>query len=606
MKNNRVSSRRGDPRRHHLRDTLTTTTTTTRLLFAATVSTCLLSVVTAQGTDLGGGIVARTNVQQYANLATDVRDIQQLLAEGGASSSPEALNIYQQGRNADLRPGVKLSLQSLTTSLDPTSTSSSTPAYLTHLFGLADQDTTALSDHTLYADDYVRTQLSSGTAQSTDAIVALQMWMYGTHLLFTGIDTCRKMIAADNPSIFDLGGGGMDEFIALWIGEGQRPGNKNNDGHALYAMTQRAADLYSLAEPEAPANSNIKLLYNEGASALSFPNACTKENDETLGQLWSVAQRIVSQMTVPLMQLLIDALVTRDTEATRLYALAVVPQMAQCRPSTYKRLQERLLDGTATINRVDEIIRDIQSMTDCLGFQCSDLGVHKGGEVPGCQDVSPITPLAEYTPTTAVHPVRTIQYNTVQCSLIHMLFMCVLARACQHAMCFTGMVLLVLYLTLIGCLSLPSLLSSSHLSSLHVYIDIHTHIQTQITQTQTIHSTPRLTWTCCRLNNSLPCSPMNSPRCSISTAKTPPSNTRMTAYTNSGHSTTLPPTTTAHWPIHSTQTLNGTTTTPTTPTRSSNRHSTTVASGAARLRWHKGHEWWPTHSPTKYCTCTPW
>ena len=367
-------------------------------------SALTVSGVASQGTDLGGSVVTRTDVEKFADLALDVRDIKQQLAAG---ESGAALSLYLNGRNAESSPGIKVTLKSLSDDmsalLDSTSRTPPTPAYLFHLFGLADRDVSRLSDHRLYAGNFVQTSLSSGSALSSDAIVALNMWMYATHLLYAGIDTCQRRTVADNPNAFTIGGGGMDEFIALWIGHDQRPGN--DDGHSLYALAQKAATLFGQNKPEAPVNSNLKLLYNDGASVLSFPNACSRNNKETVPQLWVTAQRMLFQMNIPLMQMLIDAVVSRNTAATRLYAQALVPQIAQCRPSVYKRLKESLLDGTSVISRSEDVIRDLQAAYDCLGFTCSDIGAYRTDVLAQCADVPVNIPLAEYAPTTRVHSV---------------------------------------------------------------------------------------------------------------------------------------------------------------------------------------------------------
>jgi hypothetical protein len=79
----------------------------------------------------------------------------------------------------------------------------------------------------LYADYYVKSFMKSNTAIAGDAIVALHCWMYAAHLLYHGVRTCDQLTKADNPEIFHLAGGGMDEFIALWIGQDQAVASKD-------------------------------------------------------------------------------------------------------------------------------------------------------------------------------------------------------------------------------------------------------------------------------------------------------------------------------------------------------------------------------------------
>lgn len=385
---------------------------------AALLGLSLLSPVDvdAQGTELGQGIVTRVNVEKYADIPLDIKDLKDRLTAG---STDGALTLYLEGKNAYLAPDIKFSLHQMSKELANLAATDRTPIYHYHLYGLADREVEGLNDQALYADNFVKTMIETGNALAADAVVALHTWMYATHLLFHGINTCRLLTAADNPDLFTLDGGGMDEFIALWIGSGQQVGSA--DGDSLYAMTQRAGDLFgttAITAGEAPVNTEIKLLYNEGAAALAFPNACSRNNgDESVPALWAVAQRIITQMYIPIMQLLLQALQSGDADATRIYALAVVPQIAQCRPSAYKRLKETLLDGTVNINRVSDIIADLQSVYDCLGFTCADVG-GIADKIPQCSGIPINQPLAEYTPTSTVHAHSKIDLDILQVRIL--------------------------------------------------------------------------------------------------------------------------------------------------------------------------------------------
>ena len=360
----------------------------------------------SQGTDLGGGIITRTDVEELADLTLDVRDIRELLSSG--EGPDEALLVYQNGRNAETNTteNDKLSLRQLTLNLVSTlDKGSATPSYLYHLYGLSNRKTAEdkLSAQALYGDNFARSAIE-GNNQAGDAILALNVWMYATHVLYKGVDTCHKLTKADNPEIFTLGGGGMDEFIALWIGHGTAAGTL--EGHGLYSLTQLAGDLFGKNSPEAAANTALKALYQEGSAILSFPNACARDDDRTPPQLWLLVQRMISQMTIPLMQLLIDALVEEEADRVKLYALALVPQVAQCRPSVYKRLKEELLGNTITFSRTQDILADLQQAYDCFGFTCADIGAYKVDQLEECTDFPVNYPLAEYAPTTRVHEVR--------------------------------------------------------------------------------------------------------------------------------------------------------------------------------------------------------
>lgn len=372
-------------------------------LILVALGLCLGRVqIKAQGTELGGGIVTRTNQEVWADLPLDVRLIREIIDN---SESDKALEIYLTGKNAQTAPGVLKSLQSLTDELVAAFPSDATPNYLYQLYGLADRSTVSstIAEQGRYAENYIRAALSEGYEYAGDAILVLNVWMYATHLLYNGIHTCQKMINADEQGLFQLGGGGMDEFIALWISHDGGAGTSGGSG--LYSLTNYAAELFGTESGEANANTAIKELFHEGTVILSFPNVCTSTDDRTVPQLWSVVQRMTSQMMVPLIQLLIDSLMEENAERVKFHALAVIPQVAQCRPSVYKRLKTELLGNTVSFARNRDIISELQQTYDCFGLTCADIGTYKQDQVPQCEDFPINYPMAEYTPTTQVHSV---------------------------------------------------------------------------------------------------------------------------------------------------------------------------------------------------------
>lgn len=372
------------------------------------------------GTELGQGILTRVNVERYADIALDIRDFRTLLSEG---DSDGALELYTTGRNSyvDAKQTIAFTLQQMSTDLR-TPTSARTPAYHYHLYGLADRDVTTsstLDEHALYADAFVKPLISQKSTLAADAVVALHGWMYATHLLYHGLRTCEQRSKADNEEMFTINGGGMDEFIAMWIGNDQTMSSEH--GHSLYDLTQQAGELFDKVrpgQPEAAANSNIKLLYQEGAVALAFPDACSNDDPEdTVQTLWLVTQRIISQMYIPLIQMLIDAIMKEDQNAIRLYSTALIPQISQCRPSVYKRLKDALLDGTTSYNR-ESTLSDLQAAYDCLGITCQDIGSYQIDLWPECPAIPVDRPLAEYVPTSHVHDHSKIDLDVLQIGIL--------------------------------------------------------------------------------------------------------------------------------------------------------------------------------------------
>ena len=414
----------------------------TNILFSFTAifffchATSILYCVTAQDveegtTDLGGGVVTRTDVEYLADFSLDVRDIEQSIAAGNNNA---ALQIYLNGKHSQRPGGGNLfKLTELSTKLANEPITQATPIYLFQLYGLGGRSTdlNRLSNNAAYADSYLRSAIQNGQSTASIATLILNVWMYAADVLYKGVHTCQKRTEADNPSQFDIGGSsGLDDFIALWIGSGQTHGS--SEGYSLYALAEKADRMFiatkedtnlpsstTKALAEASVNQQLKLLYQEGASMFSIPSACSKTNIDTSKKLWSVITRMNTQMYIPLIQMLIISILEKDASATYLYATAVIPQAAQCRPSIFDRLKEELLGGEPNFQRTEITLRDLQEIYSCFGITCSDIGVvakdYGDFNVPTCQAARDDKTMALYQPSTDVQPVRNdvVQhYNT--------------------------------------------------------------------------------------------------------------------------------------------------------------------------------------------------
>eukprot|EP00339_Tiarina_fusa_P013512 CAMPEP_0117080174 /NCGR_PEP_ID=MMETSP0472-20121206/56576_1 /TAXON_ID=693140 ORGANISM="Tiarina fusus, Strain LIS" /NCGR_SAMPLE_ID=MMETSP0472 /ASSEMBLY_ACC=CAM_ASM_000603 /LENGTH=738 /DNA_ID=CAMNT_0004807723 /DNA_START=68 /DNA_END=2281 /DNA_ORIENTATION=- len=400
------------------------------LLLVAGTAPCALS----QGTDLGGGIVTRKDVEYLADLTLDVRDIDQEFASTGGTNA--AMQIYTNGKNSDAQgASARFSLAQLSTRLANHGLDDAVPSYLYHLYGMADRsnDIGKLSEHLSYADNFARTSIMGGRRTTSEAINVLNMWMYATHLLFDGAQKCLKKAEADNPDIIDFGDGGFDEFIAIWIGSGQVPGS--SDGYSLYSLAEQGDDLFSVGDStfdpednldedyiESLVNKRIKLLYQEGASLTSVPEVCTSSTPESPKRLWTIVNRIVSQMYIPLFQLLINAILEKDSEAVQVYAMALIPQAAQCRPSTFKLLRDQLLGGNPSFDRTELVLSDLQELYSCFGLTCDDIGLIRNAPadvaLPECVAAENDAPMAEYQPSSDVLPIARIDHDILQLRIL--------------------------------------------------------------------------------------------------------------------------------------------------------------------------------------------
>lgn len=367
--------------------------------------------------------MTRTDVEYLADLTLDVRDMRQSIA---SFSTEAALRIYLEGKNSEKQVGLLFKLTELSTELANRPLSQATPAYLYQLYGLAGRSNNLeeLSGNGAYADRYVRDAIQSGIPTASKAALVLNMWMYATHVLYKGMDTCQKKTEADNPSQFDIGGGGLDEFIAIWIGSGQTHGS--TEGFGLYALTEQADSLFTVAATddsgflssgndglaESNTNRQLKLLYQEGAGILTIADVCTSSNEDSPKKLWAVVSQIVTKMYIPLLRMLIVSILEQDVAGTELYAMALVPQAAQCRPSTFNRLRDSLLQGSVNFQRTDIILSDLQEIYACFGLSCDDIGLvakdYDGINIPPCLASQDNAPMALYRPSSDVHPVSDV------------------------------------------------------------------------------------------------------------------------------------------------------------------------------------------------------
>lgn len=364
--------------------------------FALGIVLLLTSSVTSQdamGVNLGGGIVTRTDVRQYANITLDVRDML------GATSQQDALLLYNSGRHV-VAGNSLLSLLAIHNELRDAEFK--TLDFVFYQYGLA-----AMNQNT--DPDFVKNYVTKAVKDNqfgfaTDAVLSLTLWQYAIHLLYQGVMDCDTRTEADRPELLDIGGGGLDEFIALWIGASQTPAS--SEGFGLYAWTERIGEIFGVKHPEAAVNSHIKVLYQEGAVALSPSGSCSPSSSKTVGQLYRVAVQISDQMMVPLFQWLIYSIVTRDLPMTELYARAVIPHLSQCRPSQFTVLSEYLADGIQ-FDKDTEIIRMLHESLSCFGLTCKDIGVMGSHANSGCTDPADTTPtLAGFTTSSDVREVR--------------------------------------------------------------------------------------------------------------------------------------------------------------------------------------------------------
>jgi hypothetical protein len=362
-------------------------------------------------TDLGDGLyVTTTYVQDRANIAIDVKDMQVAL-EGGESGKEMAELIYRNGQNSEIydengkfvsfRSLKKFSVESSLEMLDD-------PLFNIYMYALQESDGTFMSKETrLYADTLVTEtfQQVSATEKSlpAEAAVALNLWMYVVHLLHKALESCKNKEIRDDDGVHS-----MDVAVAYWIGDGQIAGASDR-GHLLYALAEEMADNFDTfgAGGESRANTNILKLFNEAKNEIALPGACS-DNPGTFIRMRHIVTKLVPQMAVPLIQGLIHNLRANDRTRVKIYATAVVPMFAGCSPNTFSELKNKLIHMNYNVIEVEDIVALLGSAYSCLGLHCGDIGKHsseQADEAPACDADDILRSLAGYKPASDVREV---------------------------------------------------------------------------------------------------------------------------------------------------------------------------------------------------------
>ena len=250
-------------------------------------------------------------------------------------------------------------------------------------------------------DIFVSSQTKSNDKTlAIEAGIALNLWGTIVHLLYDTIKKCEKDdFNGDSEGIHNI-----DKAVAYWIGSKQVTGD-HTKGFLLYKLTEVAAEIFSTEfhDRQAKANREILRLFKEASLQLSFKGACYSGNTVVTTQLRYIADKLVSRMTIPLIQHLIHNLKQNHQGRVIIYGHAVVPLIAPCDKSTYDYLHKKLISDSYKISEVDDIIRALQSTYSCLDLKCSDIGHVEG--VPECTNRGEFQQFSGYRPLSDVREV---------------------------------------------------------------------------------------------------------------------------------------------------------------------------------------------------------
>jgi len=339
--------------------------------------------------------VTTTYVKDRADIALDVKDMSEALAEG---NNELAQLIYRKGKNSEefdekgkfvrTRSLKSLSTESSNDMLDE-------PEFNMYMYTLGNK---------VYADQLVEETLENSSIANSDiateAVMVLNVWMEIVHLMHETLQACKNKQLRDDSGVHS-----MDAAVAYWIGDGQIAGDSEN-GHLLYALSENFGEAFNIDNGgQSRTNTNILRLFNKAKNEVSLPNACS-ESQTTYARLRDIVNQLIPQMAIPLIQGLIKSLRANDRERVKIYAHAFVPLVAGCNPSLFVSLKEKLLANTGfNVVDVELIIGLIRQSYDCLGLKCDDIGVHEteiNNEVPECNDPEINAHLAGYRPANDV------------------------------------------------------------------------------------------------------------------------------------------------------------------------------------------------------------
>ena len=387
------------------------------------------------------GITTLTNVDAISKLAYDIRDMDAYIKDGDYLN---AKRVYDDGRNAALYDNFGNELEDFIAlknmgraGLDGANGDqdaglfSEDPSFLFQILGMMTVGQSideSISQYAAYADQFITEQLNDVTAGNlgAQASTILTVQMHAMHQLWDGISDCFSIQNGFNPDADQTGNinpkKSFDNFIALYVGAGQTLGPEF-DGDMLYAHAQVAASHFDTTNDngEALVNVDVRTLYQSIQRNLSEDNYCTRE--ETIEELWTLVNRIIAKMYIPLVQMLIHAMKNEDSShMVRMYALAIIPQLSQCRPSIQRRLKSSLLDRKYDKQDFSRILSLLQQSYDCLGFSCEDVGAYEDAVVAECAGYDADHALAGFVPKEDVRTVSKSLYSFYYHSLFFAAF----------------------------------------------------------------------------------------------------------------------------------------------------------------------------------------
>mmetsp|Transcript_13639 Transcript_13639/g.17159 ORF Transcript_13639/g.17159 Transcript_13639/m.17159 type:complete len:740 (-) Transcript_13639:36-2255(-) len=375
------------------------------------------------GSTFGDGLVTTaTDVTSHGMISLDVKDMKTALSSGDFST---AKSIYESGKNSqkydkDGTPTKKRTLQGFSTA----ATSGKfdlEPAFWFQVWGISGGEYTNFDEYLTYADSFVSSLLQNTNSKTlaAEAAVALNVWMYVAHELYDGLDDCRRTEQGNNPdglSDNGLGVKAVDEAVAFYIGMDQT--SEVGSGDSLFNLALEAEQEFGINSASgAVANRKFIAGYNKYLEVL-YPTDRCNAGSGTSEKLHGITSEMISAMSITLMQKLIHAIVSEDSDRIKLYALSIVPQISACKSSVASDLMSKLYTNTYNNSDRTEVIGLLQSAFDCLGFSCADIGAYKSNVIGQCAETPGDAAIVGYKPSSDVHNMAKIDLDIAQMKIL--------------------------------------------------------------------------------------------------------------------------------------------------------------------------------------------
>lgn len=381
----------------------------------------ILKCCTCQG-DFEGTVLADgtfttiTDVSNEADISLDIRDIMEAIDDGDYIG---ARNIFMAGSNSRLYDTLgnelpyKRSLESLSNGEDLLGDMT----FDFSLYGLSGLNRNSINEYKDYMSTYMFSLFSDESDLVGEALIALTMWMYVTHELWNNVKDCAEAFEEENPLKNKKS---FDAAIGYYIGTGQESGSRK--GWSVYALMQAAAEQFDTLDGGlAVSNEKMRVFYKIGSMSLVSKNSAACQSHVSFRSMWTISNLMIRAMRVPLIQMLIAAIMENDTDRVELYALAIVPQMSMCSSSSLRKLKEFLINNSYNEKYSLQILTLLQSMYDCLGVTCEDIGSYtKDGvvQLAKCADTPDDLPMAGYTPRSDVHEYAKLDQDVKQITIL--------------------------------------------------------------------------------------------------------------------------------------------------------------------------------------------